>query len=94
MTGLQRATQIIAIVGGIAGAVAAVVVAYERIATKDQVNAVDAKLRAADTDIRLGLRELAKCVDTPEYIGDSDRAMRNSECEGRLLEFFEDRRTR
>ena len=94
MTGLQRATQIVAIVGGIAGGVAAIVVAYERIATTDQVMAVDASLRAVDTNLRLGLRDLAKCVDTPQYIGDSDRAERDPTCETRLLRLFEDMRSR
>ena len=87
MKWLQYVAVVVGILGGLAGGAAGIIVLSERISTKDQVEMLD-------TSLRLGMRELAKCVDTPEYVGESDRAEREPGCETRLLGVFEDTRTR
>ena len=87
MKWLQYIAVVVGILGGLAGGVAGIVVVSERISTKDQVEALY-------TSLRLGLRELAECVDTPEYVGQSDRAEREPPCETRVLRILDDSRTR
>ena len=87
MKWLQYTAVVVGILGGLAGGAAGIVVLSERISTKDQVETLD-------TSLRLGLREVAKCVDTPEYVGESDRAEREPGCETRLLRILDDTRTR
>ena len=87
MKWLQYIAVVVGIVGGVAGGAAGIIVVSERISTKDQVEVLD-------TSLRLGLREVAKCVDTPEYVGESDRAEREPSCETRLLRVLDDTRRR
>ena len=60
----------------------------ERMASKEHVEG------SRSGSLRLGLREVAKCVDTPEYVGKSDRAQREPSCETRLLRVLDDTRAR
>ena len=82
----QRIGIVIGIVGGLIGGVGGVIVVYERISTKEQVDRLD-------STITLGLQELARCVDSPQYEGESDRAEREPNCLTRVLQILVDTRT-
>ena len=44
---------------------------------------------AIETILRSSIIELAKCVDNPQYVGESDRADRDPTCETRVYRFLE-----
>ena len=91
---LNVAVLVVGLLGGLAGLGSLLVVTSERISTKDEVQAVKDEALAIDASLRKALRALAECVDTPEYLGDSDRAERDPSCEFRVLEVLEEMRNR
>lgn len=94
MKALNVVVLIVGLLGGLAGLGSILVVTSERISTKDEVLAIKDEGLAMNASVRKALRALAECVDTPEYVGKSDRAERDPSCEFRVLEVLEEMRNR
>ena len=94
MKALNVAVVVVGLLGGLVGLGSFLVVTSERISTKDEVLAIKDEALAMDASLRKALRALAECVDTPEYVGESDRAERDPSCEFRVLEVLENMRNR